>query len=838
MYSLTLKLAAYASFLSSDKAIQQQKSTLFIKCFDSHYIKDYQPLFAEPLRDDDIEAVYNWLNLDTRTVQEVLSQLAGHFLEWQGDRFEVKTEHLDEWLTFVSLIDCSWVIAQAYVDLMVKNDISPHHISDAIGRSQCPVALHKKPVSKKFADNHIHLGGHGHTGNSLLSFALFFEKSDGKVNWPTRSEYSVFESGKLSKDNLPYWVNSLGNKLCHSLFDRSVGTSSIPLNSTLIANNHQGIALLQTSNADTQAQKIAKNAVSRINGNATVWIEFCVALLHGIGGEEHPRLEQFIRVSNIFRNYMIVSGVGLTQFVDFFRFKHRKGATPKQAMQFSQQSLRADMSNTVREFRVGPNILLNSRNLVKTVPDVREYLEQFYQENAADNAHFVVHFTRSGKREDKRQERVRLRHLKMARSLVQFMSSVAHEDSLIPIELTAEQLSFDLRKAIRGFDVAGNENHLPIEVFAPVLRVLRSAKFSSQGMFGTRIERPFLTVHAGEDFSHLLTGLRNIDEAVVFCDFQQGDRIGHALALGINPRQWLKRQQTAYLSVGEHLDNLVWAHQKAIEVLQLSAQFTGVLPLLEQKIQFWSKVVYGDGTNHSPYDLHKAWWLRRNCPLMVELSNDEKGNETVKTQSLNEDWVPDEAYLKKSHSAQAKDIWNQYLYSNDKKGVNYSQTVAVCSELKGNETFGEKCGQYFDSISEVEIKLYEAIQDILMERYAVKGVILEACPTSNIYIGRFKHYHEHPIYRWHPPEETWLEKGGKFNKYGLRNGSVPVCINTDDSALMPTTIRNEHRVVKEAAINHFCVGVNKAEDWIDRIRQKGVEVFEENHLSWVNNKTE
>tara|TARA_Y100000588_G_scaffold127531_1_gene139757 strand:- start:6221 stop:8731 length:2511 start_codon:yes stop_codon:yes gene_type:complete len=836
MIKLSLKLAAYASFLSSDKAIQQQQSALTSKSFDCHYIKDYQSLFEEPLRDDDIEAVYNWLNLDTLTVQQVLSQLAEYFLEWQGDRFEVKPEHLDEWLTFVSLVDCSWVIAQAYVDLMVTYQISSQHISDAIAKQQCPVALHKKPVSKKFADNHIHLGGHGHTGNSLLNFALFFETSEGKINWPRRSEYSVFESGKLNKDNLPYWVNSLGNKLCHSLFDTSVDTNSIPLDSTLIVNNHQGVALLQTSNTDTQAQKLAKNAVSHINGNATVWIEFCVALLRDIGSEEHPTLEQFVRISNIFRNYMIVSGVGLTQFVDFFRFKHRKGFTSKQNKQFSQQSLRADMNNTVREFRVGPNVLLNSRHLVKTVPDVREYLEQFYQENAAENAHFVVHFTRSGKREDKRQGKVREQHLKMTRSLMTFMASVAHEDSLIPTGLATELLSFDLRKAIRGFDVAGNENHLPIEVFAPVLRVLRSAKFSSQGMFGTRIERPFLTIHAGEDFSHLLTGLRNIDEAVVFCDFQQGDRIGHALALGVNPRQWLKRQQTAYLPVGEHLDNLVWAHQKAIEVLQLSAQFTGVLPLLEQKIQFWSKIVYGE--SHSPFDLYKAWKLRRNCPLMVDLGNNENGNEAVKANSLNEDWVPDQSCLETLHSSKSKDIWSQYLFSNERKEVNYFQTVAVCSELKGSETFGEQCGQYFDSISEVEIKLYEAIQDILMERYAVKGIILEACPTSNIYIGRFKHYHEHPIYRWHPPEESWLDKGGKFNKFGLRNGSVPVCINTDDSALMPTTIRNEHRVVKEAAINHFGVGVNKAEDWIDRIRQKGVEVFEENHISWVNNKTE
>lgn len=832
MMKTPLKLVAYASYLSSDKAIEKAENVLFSKRFNSHYIKDYQSLFEDPLRDDDIQAVYSWLNLDLLTAQEVLSKLAGHFLEWQGDRFEVKPEYLDEWLTLLSLVDCSWVIAQAYVDLMIKHEVSAQNISDAIAEQQCPVALHKKPVNKKFADNHIHLGGHGHTGNSLINFALFFEQSDGSIHWPRRAEYSAFESGKLNKDDLPYLVNNLGNKLCHSLFDNSADKGAVSLDSTLIINKQEGVAFLQASNTDTPAQKVARNAISRADGNATAWVEFCVALLLDKSGQEHPLLEQFIRLSNIFRNYMIVSGVGLTQFVDFFRFKSRKGFKSKHTAQFARQSLRTDMKNTAREFRVGPNVLLNSRQLVKARPDVRKFLEQLNSDNAAENSHFVIHFTRTGKREDKRQKGTREQLLKVARSLMSFMGSVSHADSSVVTPRQEERLSFDLRKAIRGFDIAGNENHLPIEVFAPTLRVLRSAKFSSQGMFGTRVERPFLTVHAGEDYSHLLSGLRNIDEAVVFCDFQQGDRIGHALALGVNPRQWLKRQQTAYLPVGEHLDNLVWAHQKAIEVLQLSSQFTGVLPLLEQKIQFWSSVVYGD--SYSPYDLHKAWLLRRNCPQKVDVGCDREGKDAYKVHSLNEDWVPEEAYLKSRYSAESRKIWSQYLFSSEKKEINYAKTIAVCSEVKGSDTFGEKCGQYFDSISEVEIKLYEAIQDVLMERYAVKGIVLEACPTSNIYIGRFKHYHEHPIYRWHPPEESWLEKGGKFNKFGLRNGSVSVCINTDDSALMPTTIRNEHRVVKEAAVNYFGVGVNKAEDWIDRIRQKGVEVFEENHLDWIN----
>lgn len=50
---------------------------------------------------------------------------------------------------------------------------------------------------------------------------------------------------------------------------------------------------------------------------------------------------------------------------------------------------------------------------------------------------------------------------------------------------------------------------------------------------------------------------------------------------------------------------------------------------------------------------------------------------------------------------------------------------------------------------------------------------------------------------------------------------------------MPTTIRNDHRIVMETAMHHFDVGANRAEDWIDRIREKGVEVFLDNHLNWV-----
>ncbi|MDV5062338.1 hypothetical protein, partial [Vibrio diabolicus] len=70
MIKLSLKLAAYASYLSSDRAIQHKQSAVLSKHFDYHFIKDYQSLFEDPLRDDDIKAVYSWLELDYLTVQQ------------------------------------------------------------------------------------------------------------------------------------------------------------------------------------------------------------------------------------------------------------------------------------------------------------------------------------------------------------------------------------------------------------------------------------------------------------------------------------------------------------------------------------------------------------------------------------------------------------------------------------------------------------------------------------------------------------------------------------------------------------------------------------------------
>ncbi len=116
----------------------------------------------------------------------------------------------------------------------------------------------------------------------------------------------------------------------------------------------------------------------------------------------------------------------------------------------------------------------------------------------------------------------------------------------------------------------------------------------------------------------------------------------------------------------------------------------------------------------------------------------------------------------------------------------------------------------------------------MLDTYDQKGLVIEANPTSNVYIARLNKHAEHPVFRWYPPDESLLLPGAKHNPYGLRRGPIRVCINTDDPGIMPTTLRTEFALLREAALEH---GVTRthAENWLERLRQFGVDEFRQKH---------
>ncbi|HGM9974776.1 TPA: antiviral RADAR system adenosine deaminase RdrB [Proteus mirabilis] len=789
-------------------------------------IRDYHHHFGENLRNEDIDNLYIFWhrNKYNFNFKDCLSKLSFEFLVWKGSKFEVKYEKLETWLMLCSLLDPIWIIAYSYKNLLEKNIINISELFTII-ESQCPFALYKDD-NFIYSDNHVHLNGHGYISLSTLDLITDYNSvnKNSNIKWTYKKEYSLIESKPEIKDNLPLLIHSLTNNLLNQIYKKRIKHENIDilkieesvidlLNSK--RDNEALFSLIKINSPSSRNQLILNNIFKDNIEQKSKWLLFCISLIldNESNNDTYNRfLNNFIITTNILRNYIIVSGVGLGQFVQHFGLGIRYYLTDKSKV----DNILYDSSlSTNREFRVSPNHIIKGKNLIKSITP-------FLDKKIIENVHFVVHFSRKVNKKDNKYNKLYLNSrnnlVKEINKITSFFTSANNASFSHKNHIEEPEIKLDLRKFIRGFDVAGNENDLPIEVFSPALRLLRSGLYRSTNEFAPRIARPFLTIHAGEDYGHLLSGLRSIDEAVEFCFLEENDRIGHGLALGIDVKLWAKRQRRIYLPISEYLDNLVWCYHQAVKIAQLTTYFSSILSLLKEKIDYWCTKIYHK--SYTPNELYRAWLLRRNWPHYRN-----KENDTVSSKY----WVPDLDVINENEILM--EIWQTYLQQDDYPNENIKNRIITINCLPNHNL--ERLSldhEFYDSISNEELNLYEAIQDFLMIKLNRKGIIIESCPTSNIYIGRFKKYHEHPIFRWNPPNPEWLEVNSKYNRYGLRTGPMSVCINTDDCVLMPTTIANEHRIIKETAIHCFDINTLMADIWIHSIRKKGNDIFKENHL--------
>lgn len=106
----------------------------------------------------------------------------------------------------------------------------------------------------------------------------------------------------------------------------------------------------------------------------------------------------------------------------------------------------------------------------------------------------------------------------------------------------------EIGKRILGIDAASNEIGCRPEVFGRYFRLLKhhiSVYYEADGMH--KMPQLKSTYHVGEDFLDLADGLRAIDEMIHFLNFDCGDRMGHALALGVNAKEWYQSKRNTII---------------------------------------------------------------------------------------------------------------------------------------------------------------------------------------------------------------------------------------------------------------------------------------------------
>ena len=409
----------------------------------------------------------------------------------------------------------------------------------------------------------------------------------------------------------------------------------------------------------------------------------------------------------------------------------------------------------------------------------------------------------------------------------------------------------DFMKFLAGIDAAGNEESMPPEIYAPYMRKL--AALEEAQLKRARMPEYFPPLkplrkvfHAGEDFEDIATGLRRIDETVRFLSYRKGDRISHALALGVNPELWYSQKGDVRITKINLLDNLVWLCQQARKIG--TPEMCVFIQRYEPHIEWLARELYGEnirGSKHIQSDLYRAWKLRRNCPLEWQRISCRSG--TFGFEKSDSSLVPD---IQKKFAL--ADAFNLGFCGNLPKTRNSSQ---CCSNEESIESklftvynfdrgFFKRASKFVElravlspykargdmrKIFESDIAVIRAIQDFKINEYADKGIIIETCPSSNIYIGGFDRVENHPIFRWNPPIKRWLKD--EYNKSGIRKNIIEVCVNTDDPAIFPTNLENEFKLLRNSAVKLMSPddNIGEIEEWIERLKQFNEKVFDDNY---------
>mgnify|MGYP001456999580 CR=1 FL=1 len=391
----------------------------------------------------------------------------------------------------------------------------------------------------------------------------------------------------------------------------------------------------------------------------------------------------------------------------------------------------------------------------------------------------------------------------------------------------------EIASRILGIDAASNEIGCRPEVFASEFRRLKNHIKMIEDREEKRLYVPQLkvTYHVGEDFLDLADGLRAIDEAVNFLNLDYGDRLGHAIALGIDVDEWYaSKNDKILISQQDYLDNLVWIYQRLVQF-----RVEGVDALkdyIERKYEQLFGEIYGQYMDYEriQFILKEAKEKYESLGKTIMLQNDRysfdigryyeawklRGDDPELYKNGYFCWEDDGSPEKRAqvNTKFPKNFAVRYLPANF--------LLYYCYH------FDEKVRKTGNQKREVKIKpdykkAVSLIQKEMQKRIGQRGIFIETNPSSNFAIGTFKDYKKHPIFNLYNRHLT-------FEQEKLKNcPQLSVSVNTDDQGIFATSLENEYALLASAldfdldedGKNKY--NRNMVYEWLDDVRKMGNE---------------
>lgn len=185
-------------------------------------------------------------------------------------------------------------------------------------------------------------------------------------------------------------------------------------------------------------------------------------------------------------------------------------------------------------------------------------------------------------------------------------------------------------KTLRGIDVCGVEEAQPLWVSAETLRRLRTRSSEIAGRRPKLGLQPLrLTLHAGEDFEWLTSGMRAAAEPFHWQLIQRGDRIGHGIAITLDPVGWWKRKRGRVIEVKrfDRLLDLAFLAQYATEATPAQQIW------LRERIEDCVSSIFGPSSVDAVADA-KSLWLDLGRNLTRRLMKT-----TLRPSRTHENWI-------------------------------------------------------------------------------------------------------------------------------------------------------------------------------------------------------
>lgn len=436
----------------------------------------------------------------------------------------------------------------------------------------------------------------------------------------------------------------------------------------------------------------------------------------------------------------------------------------------------------------------SSAKLIKSLKNYERIIKSEPINNGYDKLIYVLHFPKlfDGPFMDgaPRNNNVRKMAARQARSIVAMLDK-----------------NREINQHIKGIDACSSEIACRPEVFGQVYRYLTSKRVNieNDSYFHncTNVQNLQMTYHVGEDFFDITDGLRAIDEVLLFCNFRRGNRLGHALALGISPEKYYAMKgYKVVLSKQILLDDIAWIYCKSGE-LGYSLEEKLKAKLIEEYTSLY-KEIYENNIRNGPcpsiHEYYQSWKLRGDNPQSYRLEEKEFNEALKKTELVYFDRFRFNPRVdnKLRRNKRYRDLY--YYYHFNKK-----------VREKGNEITEFK-------VTDEYIKLVRGIQDKMIIELARQGIGIETNPSSNYLIGTIRKYEEHPIIR--------------FNSRNLKETNIGenicVSINTDDQGVFDTLLENEYALMTLALKKATDEDMNTLYDiediyeWIDYVRKMGI----------------